>query len=90
MGKGEPFQSMVQADTYWKVLTEHARIVCDFLNTGYLLDEIAEMSEESEVRKQWTIVKDAMHNPHKPRPEGEWIGGEVMRQWVLGHLILNY
>ena len=62
------------------MLTEHARIVCDFLNTEYVLDEIAEVSEESEVRKYWIVVKDAMYNPHVPRPEGEWIGGEIMRQ----------
>jgi hypothetical protein len=26
------------------------------------------------------IIMDAMHNPCQPRPEGEWVGGEIARQ----------
>jgi len=30
------------------------------------------------------IIMDALRNPHTPRPKGEWIGGEVTRQfWEL-------
>jgi len=30
---------------------------------------------------------DAIRNPHTPRPNGEWIGGEAARQ--LGNLFLQ-
>lgn len=31
-------------------------------------------SDDHKVRKQMDIMKDAIRNPHKPRPQGEWIG----------------
>lgn len=33
-----------------------------------------------EAQEMADIVMDALRNPHKPRPEGEWLGGEVTRQ----------
>jgi hypothetical protein len=50
------------------------------MNAVYVADELMEVSEKHEVRKQGDIIMDALRNPHKPRPEGEWIGGEVIRQ----------
>ena len=45
-----------------------------------LIDEYSDVSDPSEVRKQKDIIMDALRNPHKPRPKGEWIGGEATRQ----------
>jgi hypothetical protein len=28
------------------------------------------------------IIMDALRSPHKARPKGEWVGGEVTRQYV--------
>ena len=46
----------------------------------FVIDEYSDASEPSEVQKQKNIVVDALRNPHKPRPRGEWIGGEMARQ----------
>ncbi|KAK7451208.1 hypothetical protein VKT23_012544 [Stygiomarasmius scandens] len=35
------------------------------------------------VREEADIVMDALRDPKKPRPVGEWIGGEVARQFWL-------
>lgn len=50
------------------------------MSLTFVLDEYTEVSEPSEVGKQKNIVMDALRNPHKPRPNGEWIGGEIIRQ----------
>jgi hypothetical protein len=47
---------------------------------GFVDIETDMASDDHEVRKQMNIMKDAIRNPHKPRPQGEWIGGEVVRQ----------
>ncbi|KAF8557453.1 hypothetical protein OG21DRAFT_315398 [Imleria badia] len=63
---------------------EHARACCDLMNLFYLIDECSDVSEPSEVRKQKDALMDALRNPHKPRPKGEWVGGEVAHQfWEL-------
>ncbi|OJA12782.1 hypothetical protein AZE42_08340 [Rhizopogon vesiculosus] len=68
---------------------EHVRAGCDYINAVFVIDEYSDVSGEHEVRKQKDIVMDALRNPHKPRPDGEWIGGEVHRQWVFCYLIFN-
>ena len=46
----------------------------------FMFDEYSDRSLPSEVRKQKDAIMDALRNPHKPRPKGEWLGGEVARQ----------
>ncbi|KAI0290411.1 isoprenoid synthase domain-containing protein [Multifurca ochricompacta] len=44
-----------------------------------------DIADEDEVQEMVNIIMDALRNPHTPRPRGEWIGGEVTRQfWELG------
>ncbi|KAN0078464.1 Isoprenoid synthase domain containing protein [Tylopilus felleus] len=63
---------------------EHARAGCDVMNLFFVIDEYSDVSDPSEVRKQKDAIMDALRNPHKPRPKGEWVGGEVARQfWEL-------
>lgn len=62
------------------VRLDHARAGCDLMNLFFLVDEYSDVAEPSEVRKQQGILMDALRNPHKPRPKGEWIGGEMARQ----------
>jgi hypothetical protein len=50
------------------------------MNTTFFIDEHTDVSEEHEVRNQKSIMMNALYNPHNPRPEGEWIGGEIVRQ----------
>ncbi|KAF8545687.1 terpenoid synthase, partial [Imleria badia] len=60
---------------------EHVRVVCDFMHLLFMFDEYSDRSTPSEVRKQKDVMMDAFSNPHTPRPKGEWIGGEVTRQF---------
>ncbi|KAG1738235.1 terpenoid synthase, partial [Suillus lakei] len=59
----------------------HVRIGCDVMRIVYFIDEYSDASEPNDVRKQKSIIMDALHNPDKPRPEGEWTGGEILHQF---------
>jgi hypothetical protein len=60
--------------------TERLRTGCDLMNLLFVIDEYSDIAEANEVRQQKDIIMDALRSPHKPRPEGEWIGGEIARQ----------
>jgi hypothetical protein len=59
------------------------------MNLVFVIDEYSDVSGEEEVRKQKDAVMDALRHPHEPRPKGEWVGGEVARQWVICYLIFD-
>jgi hypothetical protein len=44
------------------------------------MDEYSDVSKPSSVREHKNAIVDALNNPHKPRPEGEWVCREMMRQ----------
>ncbi|KAG2040645.1 terpenoid synthase, partial [Suillus americanus] len=67
--------------TYSIASEEHIRSACDAMNVLYVIDEYSDVSEEGEVRQQKDIVMDALRHPYKPRPKGEWVGGEIVRQF---------
>ncbi len=50
------------------------------MNLFFVIDEHSDVSTTETVRQQADVVMDAIRNPHKPRPENEWVGGEVARQ----------
>ncbi|KAI9457169.1 terpenoid synthase [Boletus coccyginus] len=60
---------------------EHVRAGCDLMHFVFLFDEHSDRSSPSEVRQQKDVVMDAFRNPNTPRPKGEWVGGEVARQF---------
>ncbi|KAG1869402.1 terpenoid synthase [Suillus subalutaceus] len=60
---------------------EHVRSACDYMNLAIVIDEYSDVSEEGDVRKQKDVIMDALRHPHKPRPKGEWVGGEIARQF---------
>ncbi|KAL0071298.1 hypothetical protein AAF712_001864 [Marasmius tenuissimus] len=47
----------------------------------FVADEYTDVASSEEARRLCDIVKDALVNPHIPRPAGEWIGGEIARQF---------
>ncbi|KAF4628238.1 hypothetical protein G7Y89_g9908 [Cudoniella acicularis] len=53
---------------------------CSLMNLFFIFDEHSDKSEAAEVWNQVDIIMDALRNPSHPRPEGEWVGGEVARQ----------
>ncbi|ETW81359.1 hypothetical protein HETIRDRAFT_51706 [Heterobasidion irregulare TC 32-1] len=60
---------------------KHLRTGCDFMNLLLLFDESSDVEDAAGVQLQADIIMDALCNPHKPRPAGEWIGGEIFRQF---------
>lgn len=61
-------------------ITEQLRTTCDLMHLFFVFDDYSDPCGPSEVRELANIVMDAIRNPHKPRPTGEWVGGEVARQ----------
>ncbi|KAF5365843.1 hypothetical protein D9757_012802 [Collybiopsis confluens] len=60
---------------------ERLRASCDLMCLFFVIDEYTDLVDEIEARKLVDCVMDALRNPDKPRPEGEWVGGEVARQY---------
>ena len=50
------------------------------MNVFFVIDEYTDVEPQPVVREMVDIVIDALHNPHKPRPKGEVILGELTRQ----------
>ncbi|KAF8481434.1 terpenoid synthase [Gautieria morchelliformis] len=59
------------------------RVGCDLMNLFFVIDEHTDIADGKTARNQADIVMDALRNPHTPRPTGEWVGGEVARQFWL-------
>ncbi|EMD32850.1 hypothetical protein CERSUDRAFT_161387 [Gelatoporia subvermispora B] len=57
------------------------RTACDLMNLFFVFDEYSDIADEGTVRQQADIIMDALRNPHKPRPKGECIIGEITRQF---------
>ncbi|CCM04069.1 uncharacterized protein FIBRA_06228 [Fibroporia radiculosa] len=63
---------------------EHLRTGCDLMNVFFVIDEYTDVEDADSCRMMVDIVIDALNNPHKPRPDGEILLGEVTRQfWAL-------
>ena len=62
------------------LVTARLRTGCDLMNMFFVFDEYSDVAHEDDVQIMADIGMDALRNPHKPRPEGEWVGGEVTRQ----------
>ncbi|KAG1722252.1 terpenoid synthase [Suillus lakei] len=60
---------------------EHLRIGCEFINVLIIVDEYTDIENAAVTEAMVGIVIDALHNPHKARPEGECILGEIVRQF---------
>ncbi|KAG2126608.1 hypothetical protein DEU56DRAFT_742848 [Suillus clintonianus] len=53
---------------------------CDLTNIYFIVDEYTNIENVAATKEMLDIVLDALHNPHKTRPEGECILGEIVRQ----------
>ncbi|KAG2094003.1 isoprenoid synthase domain-containing protein [Suillus discolor] len=60
---------------------EVLRIGCDLHHIYLIVDEYTDIENAVVTQEMLDIVLDALHNPHKTRPEGECILGEIMRQF---------
>jgi len=61
---------------------ELIRLGCDLMNLFYVFDEYTDIADGEGASKIRDTVMDAMRNPHKPRPEGELLVGEMAREFV--------
>ncbi|EED77016.1 predicted protein, partial [Postia placenta Mad-698-R] len=76
----KPFTKQSQL-AFDKCDLEHLRTGCDLMNVIVVIDEYTDVESASAVREIVDIVNDAINNPHKPRPDGESILGEMTRQF---------
>lgn len=61
-------------------LSDGCRIGCDLINLFFVFDEKFDVSDAYETRHQADCIMDALNNPDKPRPPGDWIGGLITQQ----------
>jgi Delta6-protoilludene synthase len=52
------------------------------MNVFFVIDEYTDLANGIETRYLADIVMDALWNPHKERPSGEWIGGQIVQESV--------
>lgn len=62
--------------------TEHLRIAIDMMTVMFVVEASTDVESEAEARQTVEIAIDALRHPDKPRLEGEFILGEVTRQFV--------
>ncbi|KAG1830853.1 terpenoid synthase [Suillus variegatus] len=73
--------ALLTALFYPKAPREHFRVGCDLMNLYFIFDEYTDFKNEALTKEMADIVFDALHNPHKKRPEDECILGEITRQF---------
>lgn len=78
------FRSLATAQIFWqRWRTQQQAGVsfgCDLMNLYLVFDEYSDVEDAAGVQRQADSIMDALRNPHKPRPAGEWVGGEIFRQ----------
>lgn len=52
------------------------------MNVFFVFDEYSDIADEKTTQKFADIIMDALRNPHKPRPAGESLVGEITRQYA--------
>ncbi|KZT08381.1 terpenoid synthase [Laetiporus sulphureus 93-53] len=63
---------------------EQLRPFCDLMNLFFVIDHYTDFEDASDCREFTDVMMDALENPHKPRPKGEVVLGEITRQfWEL-------
>ncbi len=67
--------------------SDGCRIGCDLMSLFFLIDEHSDIVDGKIAGRQADIIMDALCNTSKMRPQGEWVGGEVARQFVVSQLV---
>ncbi|KAK5658142.1 hypothetical protein OQA88_2115 [Cercophora sp. LCS_1] len=75
--------NLLAAMCYARMPKEYVRTGCDLMHLFFMFDEHSDRASPSEVWTQASIQLDAMCAPERPRPKGEWVGGEFTRQFTL-------
>ena len=61
-------------------LLDNLRSCCDLINILFVLDDCTDALEGESVKEICEATMDALLNPNQPRPEGENLIGEMVRQ----------
>ncbi|KAM5542498.1 hypothetical protein V8D89_003957 [Ganoderma adspersum] len=72
------------------VSVEHLRIAIDVIGVMFVIDECTDVESGAEACQTVEIVMDALRHPDIPRPEGEFVLGELTRQfWARARATAN-
>ncbi|KAF7349057.1 Terpene cyclase [Mycena venus] len=75
------FVDLLASLAYPLLNKDGCRVGCDLMNLFFVIDEHTDVAATETVRTQAAIVMDAIRNPHRPRPQGEWIGGKIAQEF---------
>ncbi|KAF4601370.1 terpene cyclase [Pleurotus pulmonarius] len=64
------------------------RVGCDLMNLFFCIDEYTDLATADVARAEASIVMDAIRSPYNPRPFGEWIIGEMARQFWANAILI--
>lgn len=64
-------------------MIEQLRRGCDLINVIFIIDDLTESMEVSEVEKAALIIMDAFNNPHNLPRYAEDVIGKIIRQYGL-------
>ncbi|KAJ6477498.1 terpenoid synthase [Mycena vulgaris] len=81
--------NLLAALAYPTATMEHLRICCDLMNLFFVFDEYTDCADEGEARRLADIVMDSLRHPHKARPRGESVVGEIARQFWCRTIIIT-
>ncbi|KAI0056030.1 terpenoid synthase [Artomyces pyxidatus] len=71
--------------SYPQLDREQLRTTFDLMIVFFLFDEFTDRCHADQARAYADMIMDALDNPHKPRPAGECLLGEITRQfWERG------
>ncbi|PTB50358.1 hypothetical protein M431DRAFT_19801 [Trichoderma harzianum CBS 226.95] len=68
---------------YARMTKEQIRSGCELMHLFFMFDEYSDKASPEEVLYQAQVMIDTLKSPETPRPKGEWIGGEIIRQFLL-------
>ena len=68
------------AKTLFMLLLEALRCCGDINTLLFAIDDTLDYESDEVVKQNVKIILNAMKYPHIPRPAGEWIVGEMIRQ----------
>ncbi|KAG6330338.1 hypothetical protein ID866_8752 [Astraeus odoratus] len=60
---------------------EHLRVACELIIVYFIVDEYTDVEDATRTGEIVDIIIDALKNPHVPRPKGEVVLGEIIRQF---------
>ncbi|KAK4074993.1 uncharacterized protein Triagg1_4657 [Trichoderma aggressivum f. europaeum] len=77
------FDHETQCLIHEKGKLKQIRSGCELMHLFFMFDEYSDKASPEEVLYQAQVMIDTLKSPETPRPKGEWIGGEIIRQFLL-------